>query len=207
MDNSFPLILFKMNSSKSLSALPAGTPHFEYLNLCVTYQYLVTPDDKLIDSLPVDEAFCASHSLSPDDLHALASQSLDSFFKPRLFHLSDYANELKGGSRVPNLYSIPLRLEPAIYMCTNQFKVYGAHFLYSKKVLKHLAQNLGESYYIIPSSINDFLLVPLSLSPSQDDLRELISESNADFLAPENQLSDDLYFYDADKDEISICRA
>ena len=56
-------------------------------------------------------------------------------------------------------------------------------------------EKLGESYYVIPSSVHELLLLPLSLSTGRRDLDELIQEVNASCVSEEEYLSGHAYFY------------
>ena len=58
---------------------------------------------------------------------------------------------------------------------------------------------LTESYYIIPSSVHEILLLPVSFESDQDRLKSLVKEVNSDVLAPEDVLSDKIYLVEDGK--------
>ena len=59
--------------------------------------------------------------------------------------------------------------------------------------------------YIIPSSIHEVILLPDSgKEPDATALKEMIREVNSTQVAPEEILSDNLYYYDATDKRVKI---
>ena len=78
---------------------------------------------------------------------------------------------------------------------TNSRKTYGACCIMYPKVLERLAGSVGGDYYLIPSSVHEFILLPLSQGRSAEELKEMIAEVNSSEIPPEDVLSDSLYLY------------
>ena len=64
-----------------------------------------------------------------------------------------------------------------------------------KDVFKMIHEKMGD-YYILPSSIHEVLIVPATCGLDRDELKEMVCTVNRDQVAPEDQLSDEVYFYD-----------
>jgi len=77
-----------------------------------------------------------------------------------------------------------------------------SRFLYND-ILEQIAGQIGESYYIIPSSIHETIVIPESESPCRQHLLEMVKEINETQVEIEDVLSDNVYFYDVD--ERSLC--
>ena len=71
-------------------------------------------------------------------------------------------------------------------------------------VLRALADDLGENFYILPSSVHEILLLPDSGAEDARYLREMIREVNATQVEPEEVLSDNLYYFDRLKNRMEI---
>ena len=69
-------------------------------------------------------------------------------------------------------------------------------------VLAELAGKLGSSFFIIPSSVHELILVPFRKDISVSALKNMIYEVNHTQLGPEDVLSDSLYAYDGNDKRI-----
>ena len=91
-----------------------------------------------------------------------------------------------------------------MYVCSNSQKVNGAGVILYKDLLKQFAEKTGSDFYILPSSIHETLLVPVSDQMEVEALRSMVREVNATQVAPEEVLSDNVYIYRREDDKISL---
>lgn len=89
------------------------------------------------------------------------------------------------------------------YLLTNKESTYGAAAILFPKILKRIGQDLG-SFYILPSSINDCIVVPAEAGISPDCLREMLRDVNRTKVEKENLLSDSLYYYSMENGEFPV---
>ena len=82
------------------------------------------------------------------------------------------------------------------YVLTNQERFNGASLILLPEVLERIAGVLQDSYYILPSSVHEVLIVPLSVSPSAAELEELVRSVNDAIVEDNDFLSDKVQFYD-----------
>ncbi len=78
---------------------------------------------------------------------------------------------------------------------TNSRKTYGACCIMYPKLLERLAATVGEDYYLIPSSVHEFILLPVSQDRTAEELKAMIREVNSKEIPAEDVLSDSLYLY------------
>ena len=91
-----------------------------------------------------------------------------------------------------------------LYVATNNGKEYGATAMLYPEVLKEGLEVLGDSFYIIPSSIHEVLLLKVDERNTPKELAELIKATNDNVLEKDDILSYKLYFYDKESKEVSI---
>lgn len=97
---------------------------------------------------------------------------------------------------------------PMLYVATNGKRYYGATVILDKDFLAMAAERIGGSYYILPSSIHEVMLLscggdaalPLS------ELAQMVSEINATKVAPEDVLSNTVYRYDSLSRRVEIAQ-
>lgn len=83
-------------------------------------------------------------------------------------------------------------------------KTYGACSILYPGMLEQLAERIGGDYYMIPSSVHEFLLVPREREQDREELKKMIAEVNRTELPPEEVLSDHLYLYCSREREVRI---
>ena len=84
---------------------------------------------------------------------------------------------------------------PPLYVLTNQSHLNGASVLLYKNLLKELSDTIDESFYILPSSIHEIILVPSGSSLSKTNLNLMVQDVNQKEVSPMERLSDHVYFY------------
>ena len=72
----------------------------------------------------------------------------------------------------------------------------------SLETMDKIAEQVGSSYYILPSSIHETLVVPFSDGMNVEDLKNMVHEVNSTQLSADEILSDSVYIYDYDKHRI-----
>ena len=73
--------------------------------------------------------------------------------------------------------------------------------------LRDFANYMGHDLYILPSSIHEvILLLDDEYVQSSEELREMVRETNRMVVDQEEVLSDHIYHYDREKDEIRIAK-
>ncbi len=90
--------------------------------------------------------------------------------------------------------------DSGVFVLTNRFGFYGAAAILYKGALKELSDALGGDLYLLPSSIHEFLVLPVHGAPDAGYLEETVRSVNIGQVAPEEVLSDHIYRYDSGKD-------
>ena len=93
--------------------------------------------------------------------------------------------------------------KPEIYVLTNSAKSYGAAGILNKALLQEFAGD--RDFFILPSSINEMLFVPVDGEWSQDFYDGMVSTVNRTQVDVEERLTDHSYYYDAANSEIRMC--
>ena len=69
-------------------------------------------------------------------------------------------------------------LSSGMHILSNSRKMFGAGVIIAPKVQRMCLEQLGESFYILPSSIHELILLPESLATTRAELDQLIREVN-----------------------------
>ena len=142
------------------------------------------------------------------ELLELARKNTPAIFPERVYSMEEILGELLREKREQSIaeadeYREFLRTVP-MRILSNQQKAHGAGCLLYEGVLEKLAVNYDSSYYILPSSIHEVILLPDNGQESVEHLKNMIHEVNSTQVAPEEVLSDSLYYYDFDRKKLRI---
>lgn len=111
-----------------------------------------------------------------------------------------------------NMRSLPVMLKPmeelleeygfealnsGMYVLSTEKKEFGAAVILSSAVQKMCYERFGEDYYILPSSIHELILLPVSLPENAKELERLVGEVNDCCVSEEDYLSGHVYRYSA----------
>ena len=113
-------------------------------------------------------------------------------------HIVDVLGRLGGGIMIPECE----RSQIPMYVATNRRMTYGAAVMTMSDKLKEFGSVIGSDYVIIPSSVNELILVPNG-NDDFGDIDSMIREVNETQLGPDDILADHAYMYSI-KDEVLI---
>ena len=106
------------------------------------------------------------------------------------------------GDMIKNLIqaeNLPTPEEAGIitYIASNKSGFQGAAIAGYPDFCKQAAETIGGSFYMIPSSVHEFILIKDDGTPKAKDLNKMIKNVNETVLEPRDLLSSQCYHYDA----------
>lgn len=163
----------------------AGIPYEEFLDLAI----IATVDFSSKASAKVTNGLLSIWDKSFNDVISVAKKN---------FYASGM--EFKSMEEVlSNMMEIPMEdmsnMEPPMYILTNKSKIYGAGFITSNAIMQKICDKLQSDLAVLPSSINEVIIVPLDDTTNYDDMSEMVQEINVSEVEPEEVLSDHAYIY------------
>lgn len=161
------------------------------LDLAIIYR-IILEDEEIEGSAIVNEQLILQWDKTEEDIYKVAYENTK---KLRPFKVKSImaALGLKGEEKDDNLY-----------VATNNGKEYGATAILYPEILKEGVELLGDSFYIIPSSIHEVLLLKVDERNTPKELAKLIKATNDNVLDKDDILSYKLYFYDKVNNEVTI---
>ncbi len=201
-------IVPKLINAERNEALLDSVPHYKLFDLAVVFVYCFS-------NITIDNEMMLKWGKTPEDLIAQVEKNAVNGFEPTLYDVEETL--LAGGNyiRCTNLLEESSVLEkniyiggyavPAMYLLSNKRKMWGATSIRDNCLLKRVAERLDCSFYIIPSSINEVILVPETPDTCMGTLFDMVKQVNQTLLAPTEVLSDSIYFFNKDIGELTIC--
>ena len=94
--------------------------------------------------------------------------------------------------------------EHPMWVCTGKRKSFGSIYLIYKDVLNEAAKQLNVTRIcILPSSIHELIIIDGNIVDDEKLMLNLVQEVNSEAVPEEDVLSDNVYFYDAEKEELT----
>ena len=137
----------------------------------------------LMETYGIDEA----QLFADAEKNSLANEPL--VLKP----LVDMIQHLISEEDLPN----PEEVGIVTYIATNQSGFQGAAVVAYPDFAEKAAEQIGGSFYMLPSSVHEFILIKDDGGPNARDLNKMVKNVNETVLDPRDFLSDQCYHYDA----------
>lgn len=83
-----------------------------------------------------------------------------------------------------------------MYILSNNSGIHGAAALFYPEVQEKIAEVVGQNYYALPSSTEEFIIVPEEVGMSPRDLTAMVRDANRTVVSPAEKLSDNVLKYD-----------
>lgn len=199
-----------INYEKNRSLLKS-VPHRCFLDLAIVYYFQTENPPFGKSSLLVQTSHIERWGISADLLHTTAirnTRRLCPFQITTLARLLENTLEdaLKGTPE--DTLAIPLfwfgHGHTPMYILTNKDMCYGAINMIFDDILYTAADQLESDFYILPSSIHECLLLPVTAWEDSESskLQEIVSEINRDYVDSTEVLGDHIYRYTRDRHEL-----
>ncbi len=203
-------IAFRLISAKENEALLSSVPHTAFLDLALIFYVIVDQKKDGHMTILIHHEHAKLWHTDARELYQLASFNTPLLLPPKITPLdqviASFSPDLPlfqtkdTGSREsePEQGTFPL------HVLTNTAGLNGAACILYPQILKNFAEPAKDDLYILPSSIHEVLLSPVSSSPSVQELNQIVTEVNEFEVPTEERLSDHVYYYSALKDQIFI---
>ena len=199
-------VVYKLVSTEKNKALLEDVPHIEFLDLSIVFQCLIAQEEFGTASILIHNIHLKLWDVSAEELYQAAKENTQ--------RLQEY--EIKSMTEV--LYEIMMEEESEesgyedclaglcdnvpMYVLSNKRRVEGAACILYPNLIQDFADAIGSSFYIIPSSVHEVILLPAGRDEESTEIKHMIQEINDTQVSVEEILSYSLYFYDKEEGKI-----
>lgn len=188
-----PLLVSRQYYNEKLSNLVSN----DFLDLKVCYY--ISDDDGTLQLI-------SNGLLNAQDIPAdfIRSQALENIRSSQSYGIRNLEEVLIRMCATKMPYAPDLQSPLQIYILTNTKGFLGAAGLLLENLLTDFAETIGNSFFILPSSIHEVLLVPESGEMDIGTLSEMVCAVNKSHVIPQEVLSDHAYYYDRKTGQIHV---
>ena len=187
-------IVYKVIHEKQNETLLKELPFVPYLDFAIVFYILFEVDEKGTATIPVTNELVRLWETSLTEIHQIAKQNtpqlLPAVFKPMRIVIEELL-----GNPCDNI----VRADDIMFVLTNSLRNLGAACILYDDILFHICNFLKDSFYILPSSIHEVIIIPETHAPDKDTLNDMVLEVNETQVGPEDVLSNHVYYYDCNQ--------
>ncbi len=197
-------ICYKVINAERNKELLNDAPHVIVCeDLAVIFYVLVSMDLSGTASITIRNNLAKTWGINTDDLFRISLSNTQRLFHGMVRNIADFIGGLFEENEFYDMAISDNDMFP-LYVCTNESKINGAGVILYDGLLHEFADKMNCDFYIIPSSIHETLLVPMTSDMEVSYLRSMVHEVNGAELLPEEILSDNVYIYRRETDAIAL---
>lgn len=179
-------IVYRLINAKENEELLKDIPSLPILDLAIVFYIIVDSRENERCSIMVKNSHLAYWNVSVGEVYECAKHNTPRLFPYTLMPVDAFAKYFAGET---------LEKSPLLVL-SNLRGMNGAAVLLYYRMPERIYQYVGGNYYLIPSSIHEFIIVPWEPFLSAEDLKLMVKDVNAHHIAKEEILSDHIYYFD-----------
>lgn len=190
-------IIYRLIGREENQELLEEIPYKSYLDLAIIYYVLLEVDEYGMASMMIRKEHMEMWKVTEEDLYYLACKNTQELLPYEFAPMRTVIEELLGFEAEEN----PTE---KMYILSNEMRSYGAAALIYPDCLRKIAAEVGENFFVLPSSVHETIIVAESEAPDKEELCSLVEEINETQVEAEEVLSDRAYYYDCEVGKLTI---
>ncbi|MBE5906443.1 MAG: hypothetical protein E7277_06575 [Lachnospiraceae bacterium] len=185
-------VILKVINQDANQELLKNIPHFPLSDLAIYFSLLLPNRGNEYGTIQITNRIMEEWGVTESELYDQAQINTPHLLPARLRTMDSFLPSFPPGTQVPQ----------DMYILTNQYGICGASCIAYNHLLKDLANQFNSSYFILPSSIHECILLPAPNMARHRELTKLVQEVNDTVLEPTEILSNHAYFYNCKSGDI-----
>lgn len=190
-------IVYRLINQEKNRELLAQIPHIEFLDLAICFYYSYEHPELGDGMILIHNTHMELWNTNHRELMRLAESNTPRLMPGQLCSMDNALEGVLDDGALKELRELQAETNRYLYVLSNEKRCQGAAVILYPGILAEAARQLRGSFYILPSSIHEVILLPDDGHGSGSELHEMITEINQSQLRAEDVLSDYAYRYDA----------
>ena len=201
-----PHLIVAVCNAKLNRGLLEDVPHDNKEDLALVYRIKQQVSDEDVGSVLVRNEFLTLWGIGEKEFKEDAWNSMRKETPSHFCSMEEVLSKI-----MPEEVAFDLPMYEAspnlMYVLTNETNMWGAVYMFDGKIMADIAEKLDSSFTVLPSSIHECIIVPDTVDGTAEELQEMVETVNATELREEDILSNQIYHYDRDTQELSVVPA
>lgn len=207
MDNARDNIVFQVVNTMQNEDMLRDMPHRDFQDLSIIYRWVVSVDDRGVQSTVVRDNLAKQLGMTEADLFKCAVENTRRILPPVVKSMNEVMKEMMISDGMPaEVADMILDEMPAdrmMWIISNEKGINGAGSMLYEDVLHKLSMQLETDLYLLPSSVHECIAVSVDMGDPYE-LAEMVNEINMSQVSLEERLSNQVYHYDKDARRLTL---
>ena len=185
-------------SAERNAELLETVPHKDIEDMAVVYRFVIGETSQGSGTILVTNKMLDNYGITPDQLQEDAVKNAPEI---RPLVIEGMAEVLAKQMGVEDLEMLGLNIPPEqeqMFVASVEGNVHGAGVIAYTDFMEKASERVNnQSFFILPSSIHELLIIPDNGNFDLKSLENMVKEVNATTVDPADQLTDNVYHYDA----------
>lgn len=173
-------------------------PHRMFLDLAVVYYVMVIDRGEEIGMFLIHHGHMEVWGKDEEALYQTAMQNMRADGKADFFSMETLIKQVCGAPPMDRWQ------DTGMYILTNRNKRFGASELLDKGTLRMMADQMGDGFIVLPSSIHECIVLRPRVPSKYKDLSYMVRAVNDAEVSEEERLSDHVYAYSGKEETLEI---
>lgn len=195
-------IFYQLINTSQNEELLKEIPSIPFLDLSIIFRVLIDSNSNNTASFKIHNSHLNMWNTTIDEIYHLAQENTPKILPANLMNINDIFRTLNNDiSSFVNMEAIDIC---PMYTLSNSNFIYGSSCILYPNVLCDFAEAANSNIYILPSSVNEVILIPdfiHELDPQE--LKIMVHDVNNTVVPKDEVLSDNIYFYSKSTNVIS----
>lgn len=211
-------IVIRLVNYEENRELLESVPHVKFLDMAVIYTIIVNSTAENFGSIRITRDLLKNWNVPEEELKHCALRNTPIMLPAVYEPMSKVIQKMMFKQLEENQYDEEMIREflnsleeetekgkaTEMYVLTNTLGINGAACILYPNLLREIAKDFNNDFYILPSSIHETLLIPVKEGMKVEDLRNMVKEVNMTQVAEEERLSNNVYLYSREQGSITM---
>lgn len=179
-------VVYKIINAKMNETLLRTVPNLPVLDFAIVFYWMIPTGDAEYGSVMIRNEHMNLWKLPISLLYQCAKENTPRLCPYIFSSLTEYLEQRTGEV----IEGSPL------YILSNEMGINGATALLYPGMPGKIYESIKSNYYLLPSSVHEFLVVPETPLVDPENLRMMVKEVNETQIEDEELLSDHIYYFD-----------
>lgn len=187
-------VFYRIDSYKGNESKLMHCPYIPFHDMVITFRWLFEENEEGICSALIENKHMEYWGITEEEMVRQAVLNTPKLFPFKKTSLVKMFCDM--GEEVPEDFPIQI--------LSNEIGINGASVVLYEGVLGRCFREIGEDFYLLPSSIHEMLAIGKSNVYDPRDLYEMVKEANATVVSEKDYLSGSVYLYEHAKDRMIL---
>lgn len=180
-------------------------PHMEREDLSYIYKVMVAEAPTGAATITVNNKMLEMWGVTVKELHKDAVENTNKISPAVVETMGQVLSSLTDDPNILGLggFMEEIPVSEMMFIVSNPQRLGGAVHMFNTECLDSIAQKVGTDLIILPSSVHEVICISSSHG-NLEEFTNMVREVNMSSVSPDEQLSDNVYYYDAKTKEIML---